>query len=487
MNNYDLVIIGGGPAGLALAQCVSHLNKKILIIEKEKVLGGCHRVRRINGLFTEHGPRVYSLTYTVFQDLLKEMGVKFTDLFTKYNFSITQIGGETVFSTLTWGELFMLFIEFSKLMLNDYHGRNIILKNFLEDNRFNLDSIDMIDRVCKLTDGGGVDKYTLYEFLQLFNQQFFYSLYQPKLPNDEGLITIWKKHLEAKGVIFYLDTAIKKINISENNINSIEVSYDNHLEIITADKYIFAIPPQNLYQLTSNFSIPHSWGNLKNFAEETAYIDYISVTFHWNKNLKLNKVYGFPKSSWGVAFIVLSDYMTFNESDSKTVISAAVTISDRKSKNNNKIADECTDQELVDEIFLQLKEAYPDLPPPTISIISPGVKFNRDKKKWISEDTAYIITSGKGYLPFKNEKLQNMYNLGTHNGKSYYKFTSLESAVSNSVILSKELYPELKASKYIKLSRSTSVSDIFDLIMIVLIIYLIYYGIINGGKRYNLK
>ena len=487
MNNYDLVIVGGGPSGLALAQCVSHLGKKVLIIEREKVIGGCHRVRRVQGLFTEHGPRVYSTTYTVFQDLLKEMGVKFTDLFTNYNFSITEIGGETVFSILTWGELFTLFLEFSKLMLNDYHGRNVILKNFLIDNKFNKDSIEMIDRVCKLTDGGGVDKYTLYEFLQLFNQQFFYSLYQPKLPNDEGLMHIWKKHLESKGVQFYLDTDIKKIGVKDEKIDLIEVSHDNHLEIVKGDTYIFAIPPKNLYNLISEFEIPHSWGDLKNFSEETAYIDYISVTFHWNKRLQLNKVYGFPKSTWGVAFIVLSDYMRFNEYDSKTVISVAVTISDRKSKNNNKTADECTDQELVDEIFLQLKEAYPELPQPTISIISPGVKFNSDKKKWISEDTAYIITSGKGYLPFKNQKIQNMYNLGTHNGKSFYKFTSLESAVSNSVVLSKELYPELHSSKYIKLSRSTSVSDVFDLLMIVLIIYLIYYGIINGARRYRIK
>lgn len=52
---YDLVIIGGGPSGLSLAQkcCKS---KKILIIDKENDIGGCHRVRRIlNNLFTEHG------------------------------------------------------------------------------------------------------------------------------------------------------------------------------------------------------------------------------------------------------------------------------------------------------------------------------------------------------------------------------------------------------------------------------------------------
>jgi hypothetical protein len=244
-----------------------------------------------------------------------------------------------------------------------------------------------------------------------------------------------------------------------------------------------AIPPKNLLEMTTAFNIPHSWGDLRQYANDTAYIEYMSVSFHWNKELNLEKVYGFPKSSWGIAFVVLSDYMKFEQDNSKTVISAAVTISNKRSPNNNKMADECTANELVDEMFLQLKEAYPKLPLPTISVISPGVKYDDKNKKWVSENTAFIMTSNKGYQPFQNNLIKNMYNLGTHNGKSYYKFTSLESAVSNAVVLSKELYPELNNSKYIRLTRSTSLSDVFDLIVIVIILYLIYYSIINVRKR----
>lgn len=482
-NKYDIIIVGAGPAGLALAQCISHLNKRILIIEKEEVIGGCHAVRRINSYFTEHGPRVYSSTYTVFKDLLKEMNVNFYDMFTEYNFTVSQIGGETIFSKLLWSELMYLGIEFMKLMLNDNHGRNIILKDYLYLNKFNNESIEIIDRVCKLTDGGGVDKYTLNEFLQLFNQQFFYSLYQPKTPNDIGLFKIWREFLEKRGVTFYLGANIKNINLTNNLIESIVVSIDNHLENVYADKYIMSIPPKNLLEMIETYNIPHSWGNLEEYAFKTAYIDYISVSFHWDTDLKLPKIYGFPKSSWGVAFVVLSDYMKFEQVNSKTVLSTAVTITNRKSPNNNKTADECNANELVDEMFLQLKEAYPSLPKPTMAIISPGVTYNTDIKKWVSDNTAFIMTSNQGYLPFKNQVIQNMYNLGTHNGKSFYKFTSLESAVSNSVVLSKELYPELNSNKYIKLSRSTSLSDIFDLIIIVLILYLIYYGIIKNGRK----
>ena len=96
---YDIVVIGGGPAGLALAQCCSSIGKKVVVIDKEDNIGGCHRVRRVNGLFTEHGPRIYSSAYSVFMTLLEEMNTDFFDLFTEYNFSMSRIGGETIWST----------------------------------------------------------------------------------------------------------------------------------------------------------------------------------------------------------------------------------------------------------------------------------------------------------------------------------------------------------------------------------------------------
>ena len=79
---YDYIIVGAGPSGLALAQCCSRNGEKILIIERENTIGGCHRVRRVKYknpqgndemVFTEHGPRIYSNTYAVFKELQKEM------------------------------------------------------------------------------------------------------------------------------------------------------------------------------------------------------------------------------------------------------------------------------------------------------------------------------------------------------------------------------------------------------------------------------
>jgi len=475
-HTYDIIIVGAGPSGLAFAHCCSKLGKKILIIDKESSIGGCHRVRRVNNLFTEHGPRVYSDSYLIFKQFLNDMGYNFKHLFKKYNFNITSISNQTIFSTLSFNELFRLTIDFIQLCLFENHGRYTLLENYLHTYQFSHKSIDIINRICKLTDGGGIDKFTLNEFLQLFNQQFFYSLYQPRLPNDKGLFKIWKQYLESNNVDFLLNCNIKDIIHSSNKIESIILSFNNQITSITGEKFIFAIPPKNLYDITNRFGISHNWGDLLTFSQNTAYIDYISVVFHWDTYIPLQKIYGFPKSPWGIGFIVLSDYMQFDEPSSKTVISTAITITDTISPNNNKTANQCNSTELINEIYLQLKESFHNLPLPTISIISPGVTYDNLNNKWISHDTAFITSSLQPYLPFENNIITNLYNLGTHNGKSLYKFTSLESAISNSVYLCKKLYPEFN---YITIKKSFSLTDIINLLLFVIIIYIIYITILT--------
>lgn len=449
--DYDLVIIGGGPSGLALAQCCSFINKKVLIIERENDIGGCHRVRRIKSgdefLFNEHGPRVYSSTYKVFRTLLKKMDLNFYDLFVPYKFNITTIGKESIWTALTFGELFMLFSDFIALLVNDNYGKDISMMEHLVNLEFSEKSKDMIDRICRLTDGANSSNYTLHQFLQLLNQQFFYGLYQPKEPTDIGFLKKWKDYLEKDGVTFLLNTSVIDINVEENsnNIQNIIIEKDNIISKITGEKYILAIPPKSIVSLIKNKElIKDAFGDfntLEKWSEKSAYIDYITVSFHWDTKLKLPNIYGFPKSEWGLAFIVLSDYMNFNEQKSKTVISASVTIKENNSKRIGKKIDECTKTELIEEIFHQLSESFGGLEIPTEMILSPGViNINNE---WKCIDTAFVATSKEPHLSF-NSTFSNLYNVGTHNGKTLYNFTSLEAAVTNAVSFSHYLYPKLK-------------------------------------------
>lgn len=479
---YDVIIIGAGPAGLALAQCYIKINNNILIIDKENDIGGCHRVRRVynenlnESLFTEHGPKIYSDTYKVFISLLKDMNLDFYDLFVKYNFQIAQIGGETIWSTLSYTELFIFVTEYFKLFFNDNYGIDVSMKSFLLQHKFSEKSTSLIDRLCRLTDGAGIEKYTLNEFLQLFNQQILYNLYQPKSPNDVGLFYLWKKYLLRNNVDFLLNSKVTQLIAKDNKIESIIVNNEK----IYCDKLIIATPPLNIVELLENSGnslIKNSFGDfnqLKAWANYTAYIDYISITFHWNTKLDLPKVYGFPKTSWGIAYIVLSDYMSFKERSSQTVISAAITITDKKSNTLNKTANQCRDiNDIINETFNQLKSSFPNLPLPTISLMSPGIYYDTNLEKWTSIDTAYVLNVQDFNLDFSSKTISNLFNVGTHNNKSIYKFTSLESTVTNAVKLSHLL--DSRLTKIFPITSSLTTRDLIIILIIIICIIFLYY------------
>lgn len=473
-NIYDIVCIGAGPAGLAFAHCCSRIGKKVLIIEKESVIGGCHRVRRVDGLFTEHGPRVYSSTYKTMIMLLEDMSLKFEDLFTPYNFKIGEISGKTVFNTLKFSELFLFAVEFIKLLFNNTHGKHKSVSQFMIEHSFTNESKDIVDRICRLTDGTSSEYYTLNQFLQLVNQQMMYTLYQPKYPNDIGLFKVWKNHLEKQGVKFMMNTKVQKFDFNEKGIvSNLYLRNGTTSEIgrlvTNNSKVILAVPPQNMVSiLSSSGIIDHE---LEKWAIKTSYLDYITVVFHWNKRLDLPKVYGFTRTDWGIAFIVLSNYMKFDDDNSQTVISVGITRKDYKASRINKTVDECNKSELINETFLQLKESFPNLETPSHSIISPGnvlVDFN-GKKKWTCLDTAFIAAAEQPYL--KPELGSNLYTLGTHNGNHYYKFTSMESAITNGVVLANKLERDTK--KYYTPKKAWTIRDVIIFIVSILFIYVV--------------
>ena len=245
---YDYIIIGAGPSGLTLAYYLGKLNKKCLLIDKQETIGGCHRVVRHNGLFTEHSPRIYSDSYLNFIKLLENMNLNFNDLFVPYNFSIANIGGKSL-SYFNFKEILIFMIEFIKLLFDENYSKYITMKQFTNIHNFSNQSIDYIDRLCRLTDGADITRYTLFEFLQLINQMSLYKLYQPSKPNDIGLFKFWYNAIMAtNNVDIILNKKVENINYSKNKI--INITIDNI--IYTASTFILAIPPEPLFNILKN-------------------------------------------------------------------------------------------------------------------------------------------------------------------------------------------------------------------------------------------
>jgi protoporphyrinogen oxidase len=463
MSIYDYTIIGAGPSGLITAYLLAKSGKKCILIDKNDNIGGCHRVLRIDGLFTEHGPRIYSSSYLNTINILNDMGINFYDIFTEYNFSISNIGGKSI-KNLSFKELLILGWNF---LINSKNTQIISMTDFMEKHNFSTNSKDYINRLCLLTDGASADKYTLFEFLELANQQILYKLYQPKKPNDKLLFPLMLKSLmSTNNVEIMLNTEVLKLNRLDNNI----ISIDTNKGIIQSTNYILAVCPKDIFNILSINSLQDNFGpNLKLITENNSYNNYISIIFHFNTKLNLENIWGFPKSEWGIAFIILSNYMDFEDSRSQTVISTCITLPNIISSFSKKTANQTENkEELINEVFRQLSETFKNIPKPTYSLLSPNVY--RYNSTWLDTDSAYIKTDNNLYLENKGE-ISNLYNVGTHNGYSPYHFTSFESAVANSLHFVRGINSEIKRKYYMK--YPSSLRNIIRIILFFIILIFI--------------
>jgi hypothetical protein len=481
---YNYVIVGTGPTGLSLAWYLAKENKTVLLIDKETSIGGCHRVQRVNGLFTEHGPRVYSDVYLNFIELLEEMNLKFNDMFTLYSFNLATIGNKNP-NSFKLNEMIAFILAFIMLVFNPIYGQDVSMKTFMDENSFTLESKDYVDRLCRLTDGAQADRYTLFQFLQLINNQQLYGLYQPVKPNDDGLLHLWENKLkETKLVSFLMNHDVISLNNYGNTIDNITVMNRTTSEkiIIKGERYILAIPPKPLKKLLLNSEpAKYAFGDIDTiikWSNDNSYFEYIPITLHWKNKIDLPKIWGFPASDWGLAFIVLSNYMKFNRpielENSNTVISTAITFTDRKSNFTNKTADESDINEINTEVLRQLRLSYPDIPNPDFMLISPQVY--KDNDKWVNMDTAFVSTPDLNqYVSSQSLIFNNLYNCGAHNGKSNYHFTAMETAVVNALHLFNKLEPNRKNKrtiiKYKQITEYVHIGIIILIIMIGLFIY----------------
>ena len=481
MRYYDLIVVGAGPAGLALAHTSSSIYRRVLIIDKELEIGGCHRVKRnADGMFTEHGPRVYFSFYYNFFNLMNEIGLKIEDVFVEYKYSFIDIINKKIMPSYNIYEIFMYSLAYLMFVINDDYGKDISLYEYLRGYGFSLKVIDIFDRLCRFTDGGNVYTYSLNKMLKMTdNNMLMLQIYQPKSPLDKVLFKTWKKFLSNRGVDFMLGHYITDYDIQNNSIEMITL---NNGEKIRCGKVVFAVPPVAILNIIKyEGQLRNAFGNYYDFerwVDKTRYIDYISITFHFKENQKLPIENGLTfDTDWGIVLINLSDYMDKIEDGYSTVLSTAISICNVNSKFTYKKANECSADELIKETHRQIKEKiFNDLADDYTAIVNPNNYYDTYKNKWACNDNAYFNVYTEKYIPF-NTSINNLYNLGTHNGKSYINYTTIESAVSNAIYLAGELYPEV-VSKY-TIYRGITGKNIIMVIIIIIFALLFYF------LRYN--
>jgi hypothetical protein len=413
------VIVGAGPSGLTLAYLLGRSGKQCVVIDRETVIGGCHRVLRVDGLFTEHSPRVYLSSYINFAWLLKEMGIE--SIFSPNKTSIFYLL-YSVMSLLKLREILYLGLSFFLFLLNPKFGEKISTSDWCC--WFSESSKDILDRFCRFTDGAGADRYSIYKLLQLANQNIFYNTLQPKLPNDIGLFSHMKSVIESTGnVSFLLGRSVERVLYSGGQITGVI----SNGETILCQKLLLCVPPVSLNKIFHDSGVVYP--SLSRVVDKCTYDTYLSATFHYNDRIVFPWRWGFPMSEWGLISIPLSKYMV----DSTYVFSVTCMYLNRKSSVTGKSINELENtQEILQEMFRQLKQSYPELPVPNRMILSPTAY--REGGEWKERDSAYIHTVEGEYMDYSVPGIGGLYQIGTQNGNSNFAYTTLEAAVTNSMV-----------------------------------------------------
>jgi hypothetical protein len=329
----------------------------------------------------------------------------------------------------------MSFAWFRFLWNPDY-GLDVSLEEFSKAHSFSAKAADYLDRLARLTDGAGIDRYSLNQFISFLDHTSFYRIYIQRDPNDILLFPPWQKFLVDSGVTLVFEASISEI--IEGGVKTKDGTE------FKGDQVIFAVPPTylNLVLKQSSAAFRDAFGPSKEFSDyslATKYIDYLTFEFQWDRKVVIPDTKGFPVTPWDLAFVVLSDY--FESYREKTLITAVVSFFDVKAPRLGKTVNECSAEELKQEVFLQLKDVFPDLEAPDRILQSPGDQFDQENKAWETYDWAFVRTARAPVLPAQSPVCSWLFTVGTHNAKSPFHLTSMESAVANAVSFGHEFWP----------------------------------------------
>lgn len=422
-----IVIVGGGPSGLTTALIMSKLvGDKVILIERNKEIGGCHRVVRAEDhRLTEHGPRIYSDSFHNFKRFIQdELGLTFNSIFSPIDSSggfVSQL--RDTMRILSIKEVSTFGIALMCKLANPLYGLELSVKQFMIDNGFTDSSMRLIDTVCRYTDGAGSDRYSMFKFIDLVYQQGLNTIYEPTTPNDVILFERWRDRLVNSGVIIYTEMEVTSIN---SETKQLFARKNKQQHTFMYNQIILAIPPMYIADiLKKSPTCKDIFGDFREFekwAQETNYITYISMTFHYDHHVSIEPLRSNKMSTWGVVGMILHD------EEDRPVISCAITQLDTPSEFTGLSANQTDNsQELMSEAFRQLGV----LRVPTKSILFEGVYYKNDK--WHMKDSAYVRAVGTKPIDFKTHDM-NIFTVGCHTGYSLYHFTSIEAAVTNAII-----------------------------------------------------
>tara|TARA_B100000900_G_scaffold186321_1_gene157936 strand:- start:1595 stop:3028 length:1434 start_codon:yes stop_codon:yes gene_type:complete len=468
---YDYTIIGGGPSGIYCADKLSQLGYKVCLVESLETLGGCHRVRYIENTktdktHTEHGPRIYLGCYLDFWKWIEEINVSLKD-FEVYKFDMLSKDFFDFISNYNPKELFHFILSYiNYCILGINLTDKYTVQDFIKDNNFSEKGSKSLNRVCRLIDGGNIDKTLLKSLLNGIDVGLVYKIYEPTDSMDELIWNKFYNKLLNQNVEILLNTPVKEINIGRviTDTNSIDT-----------DNIILTIPP---YALNNIKNAPLLCGYEPDIFDELSkyqqYEPYICATIQF-ENFS-------PKEEWGIANehpwgMIAIDMGRYIKKISGSMFIVSITHPEKIDPEVNKSANDMEKEEFLNRVVSLVKTRFKIKDNPIKKTFSPNVK--KINGKWIEYDRAFMYSPPGWLKPDINiSKKNKVYTTGHHIGESYHEYNSMESAIQNA----SKLLSIIDTRYNYQITKPYSLS-FFIWILIILIISFILYNKRKYAKK----
>jgi len=443
---YDVTIIGGGPSGLSLAVMLARTGQRVLLLEREPMLGGTWRVEWLKGkYYSEHSPHVMSTGYNYFKALCNFLNVPFRTKQT-YRSMFDIYAGKNLTRQFTFCDIMAFCYGYVSSRL---YESNSTVKEFTSNfSSTGKQAMYTLSVMLATTP----DKVLIQDIFDAINTN---ELIQ--LQNPEEWIQIAERYLST-----FENVEIRK----EYTVYSLNRRKDKYIlnNDIVSHRCCICTDPNGLIKVLENASQEiqnnwRPWDELKFWAQESHYIS-IGFQLHFDKYTEFPSTWCWSCiGDWMIIILPMSKYIdTFTKDESiKSVWSCTIVDQDKYSNRLQKYVYECSKDEIQEEVLFQLKVE------PTIFTFSSGVK--KLNGRWTSKDVGF---QGQSHGVLKSTgKLPNLHLVGTMTEK---EIIVMNSGLQSSYKFVKELYPG-----YEKILETPQTNLKFRTFLIILILIIVIY------------
>ena len=179
-------------------------------------------------------------------------------------------------------------------------------------------------------------------------------------PINQQWFEPWVQYLQKQGVLFFMNTTVKEIECMDNEIKGVSVADGNGERYLQYDYYVNGLSVEGFARALTGTP------QLKERMEELGHLScqlQTQVVYGFQEKFSFDfpTVLYFPDTAWTIAVRTEAPLwdspMGLNQEPPQEMFSAGIGIWHRKGILYDKPARECTEQEIIDEVWAQIKRS----------------------------------------------------------------------------------------------------------------------------------